>query len=163
MNESTKSSYHQFVFDSCLVEPENRMAFVLAPFMFRAIYLDNYRGGLSSVFAADEDFSPMYFGYTMHVALRDIIHLKASQLHESGILAHNFTKEYQVDIKSRPEAIGPQVLTFQHLEAGFFVIVVCLGVSIVAFAVECAPKKEFFAEREPSSYLICFSQNEGAM
>jgi hypothetical protein len=43
------------------------------------------------------------------------------------------------EFKSKPEKIGPQVLTLQHLGAGFIVICVSLGISVIAFAAECAP------------------------
>jgi hypothetical protein len=106
-----------------------------------------YRSGVSSIFAAEENVAPLYWGFVMNTPLKDIVSLKASQLHESGIISHMFKAAFMKDFESKPEAIGLQVLTLQHLEAGFVVIFCLLVLSIPVFAVEIAPKlwKKLFA------------------
>jgi hypothetical protein len=123
-----------------LVEPENRIAYIAPPTLLKDAYSRTYRRGLSSIFVADEDVSPAWHGFDMNIVLKDIISLKASQLVESGILP-NVLSEIRRHKLTKPEEIGPQVLTLRHLEAGFVVIFVLLGVSFVAFVVECAMKQ----------------------
>jgi hypothetical protein len=121
-------------------EPENRMAIVIIPMVVEAEYLEKYRYGVSSIHETNEIVSPVHMGYSMHIALKDIVCLKASQLMESGIYTRNFKYGGVLeDFKKKPQAIGPQVLTLRHLEAGFVIIVVSLGLSGIAFLVECAP------------------------
>jgi hypothetical protein len=122
------------------VEPENRMALVLNPMFIAMIYKENYRYGVSSLHETSETVSPFRIGYAMHVALKDIVSLKASQLFESGLHEREIkTKIHLEDFKSKSQAIGPQVLTLSHLGAGFVVILVLLGLSTIAFAFECSP------------------------
>jgi hypothetical protein len=109
--------------------------------MLKNAFLETYKRGVSSIFVADEDVSSAWYGFRMNVVLKDIISLKASQLVESGILPRVLEKVALDDHLMKPEEIGPQVLTLRHLEAGFVVICVLLGVSIVAFVVELAMKR----------------------
>jgi hypothetical protein len=77
----------------------------------------------------------------MHPALKDIIHLKGSQLHEAEIINHLSKDKSMKNFKRKSVEIGPQVLTLKHLGAGFVLIVSFLVLSFIVFAVECAPKK----------------------
>jgi hypothetical protein len=124
-----------------LAEPENRFAFTTFPFVIKHAYKLNYRAGVSSIFEADEDLLVSHYGFVMHVALTDIIKLKASQFHEAGIfqyIANNIS--FIDDFKSKLEKIGPQVLTLRHLSASFVVICVLLSFSVVVFLAEFIPK-----------------------
>jgi hypothetical protein len=77
----------------------------------------------------------------MDIVLKDIITLKAAQLNEAGILAHEQRKKFNTEsIRSKPEEIGPQVLTLQHLSPGFMVICGMMTISFVAFVAECTPR-----------------------
>jgi hypothetical protein len=98
----------------------------------------SYRSGFSSVFESEEEVFPSYVGFMMTNALKDVIHFRASQLHESGIIWH-FIKQ-ESDFKSKPEEIGPQVLKLEHLKAGFVIICGLLGASVFVFAIECLSK-----------------------
>jgi hypothetical protein len=114
---------------------------LVAPSMYVALaYKRTYYCGVSSILETDENMSSGQVGYVMHIALKDIVNLKTSQLFESGYF-DRYTKTVSKlkDFKIKPQAIGPQVLTLDHLGAGFVVILVCLGLSIAAFTVECAP------------------------
>jgi hypothetical protein len=99
-----------------------------------------YRFGVSSVYVTEENIAPVWKGYVMKTPLKEIITLKASQLHESGILTNLLSTTSLEDFKSKLEKIGPQVLTLQHLSAGFVVIFSLLAFSVAVFAVEVAPK-----------------------
>jgi hypothetical protein len=103
-----------------------------------------YRSGISSIFFADENVAPKYWGYLMQPHLKDTIKLKARQLLQAGILTRHL-RELEGDLK--PEEIGPQVLTLRHLGAGFVVIFCLLASSVAVFAVEIAPKllKKYWA------------------
>jgi hypothetical protein len=123
-----------------ITEPENRIVYV-APQMIMKMYFKYYsfRSGVPSIYVADENVVPSYWGYTMEPHLKEIITLKASQLYESGISANNMKSRFLEDFRMKPEEIGPQVLTMQHLEAGFVVIACLLAFSVAVFALEVAP------------------------
>jgi hypothetical protein len=124
-----------------VVEPENRHAFVTTPFIMNRVYRNSYKSGGWSIFVAKENVAPMYSGFVMHVALKDIITLKATQYHESGILSHALKKHYSLEgLNPEPEPIGAQILTLRHLSLGFIIICGLLMASIVVFMVECTPK-----------------------
>jgi hypothetical protein len=117
------------------------MAYIAPPLMLKLAFLQIYKRGVSSIFVDDEDISLSWYGFEMNIVLKDIISLKASQLVESGILPKILLKVALDDNLMKPEEIGPQILTLQHLESGFVVICALLGVSAVAFVVECAMKQ----------------------
>jgi hypothetical protein len=126
--------------DDVFSDPENRFALVATPEVISIVFRRLYRGGLSSLFVADEELPPMYMGYWMHVSLKDIISLKGSQFVESGYYYREAKSDYIEDFKTKQEDIGPQVLTLRHLSAGFVVICGCLFLSSIVFVAECAPK-----------------------
>jgi hypothetical protein len=129
-----------------LVEPENRMSLVVTPFNLEKLYKTIYKTGVSSVFMLDENVTPYYWGYMTNLVMKDIIYLKATQLFESGIFSHYMKQFYLEDF-------GPQVLTLQHLEAGFVIICGLLSLSVLAFIIECTPKviKKMF-----EMCLVCY-------
>jgi hypothetical protein len=93
-----------------------------------------------SVFEADEDTLPIFIGYKMHIALKDVVSLKVSQLYESGIIQLKFKEASLESKRLKPGKIGPQVITLTHLKAGFILIFSLLGSSVLIFMVECGPK-----------------------
>jgi hypothetical protein len=123
-----------------LTEPENRIAILTTPKYISLHYKVFYRSGVPSVFVAEEDVAITWFGFVMDPPMKDIITLKASQLQQAGIMQRSLKPEFKEDFELEPEEIGPQVLTLQHLEAGFVVILFLLLLSIVVFAVEFASK-----------------------
>jgi hypothetical protein len=91
--------------------------------------------------AAKEDLASYYVGFFAIPHLTKLIRLKATQLLESGIFWFLYKNaHFPRDFTSKPEAIGPQVLTVTHLKAGFVVFCVLLSLSVAAFICECAPK-----------------------
>jgi hypothetical protein len=125
--------------EDSFVEPDNHLAHVL-PLMYMKTSYQQYRSGVPSVFVADENVGPFWWGFIMKTPLKGIISLKASQLHESGILSHIMKAAFIEDFRMKPEAVGPQVLTMQHLAAGFVVFLCLLAFSVAVFAFELAPK-----------------------
>jgi hypothetical protein len=96
-----------------------------------------YRTGTSSIHESKVgDIAPVHFGFEMNVALKEILNVKISQFHESGILSAEKMIAYE-ERGLRGEGIGPQVLTLEHLKGVF--VVIC-GLLILSIAV-------FFAER----------------
>jgi hypothetical protein len=120
-------------------EPENRYAFVTSPFEINGIFKLVYKNGLSSISITDESVSPMYLGFVMHVSLKDIIPLKLSQIHESGGFLFFLQYMSLEKFKTKPQEIGPQVLTLEHLRVGFILIFGLLALSVLAFVAECTP------------------------
>jgi hypothetical protein len=97
-----------------------------------------YRTGTSSIYESEVgNIAPVHFGFEMNVALKDIMNLKISQFHEAGFFSFEKVRNY-TEKGLRQEDIGPQVLTLQHLKAGFVVICWLWAVSIAVFFAECA-------------------------
>jgi hypothetical protein len=131
-----RDAFHDF---DRSADHENRVALLITPLVLNQVLKYCYRSGLPSLYEADDFSHNLYMGFTM--SLKDIITLKASQIIESGILSWEIRTKNQMDeLLNKPQEIGPQVLTFQHLRAGFVVIFGFLGASIVVFAAECTPK-----------------------
>jgi hypothetical protein len=97
-----------------------------------------------------------YYGFTMHPALKETVDLKASQVFESGYFQKKIQKMLPEDYRSRPEPIGPQVLTLKQLKDGFVVICALLAVSFVAFLAECTPKVGMKLKRQLELCVACF-------
>jgi hypothetical protein len=141
-------------------EPENHVSYILARILIKIVCKRDYRSGVLSVFEADEDTLPYFLGYKMHIALRDVITLKISQLHESGILQLALGKTSLESFRTKPGKIGPQVLTVAHLRAGFIVILALLGLSVLIFMIECGPKlvKKLFHSFLPCYIVVKFTR-----
>jgi hypothetical protein len=140
-----------------IVEPENRYAFTNMPLRFHSFHNSLFRSGTSSIFEADEDLSISYYGFVICLAIKDIIHSKASQLVESGIMQRHIQDTIvQEDKKPKPEAIGPQVLTVQHLSASFIIILGFLTLSFIVFLAECAPKLMKKLKKQFEMCLMCY-------
>jgi hypothetical protein len=100
----------------------------------------NYRTGLTSLSEAKEDLGLYHIVFDAITEFKKHVYLKAAQLFESGIFWHLYKNAYfPKDFNSKPQEIGPQVLTLTHLKAGFVIIIALLSLSIVAFIYECTP------------------------
>jgi hypothetical protein len=119
------------------VEPENRQAWITMASTLKRAY-KKYKTGVSSVNEATAvgNIAPVYFIYTMNVALTDILTLKILQFQESGIFSVQKIRNY-TDKVLKQESSGPQVLTLEHLKAGFVVICGLLTLSGLVFFAEC--------------------------
>jgi hypothetical protein len=149
-----RDAFHDF---DRAADPENRVALLVTPFMLNQVLKHSFRTGLPSLYEADDIILEIYMGFTMHVSLKNIITLKASQIHESGILSWEIrTKNHMDEFLKKLQEIGPQVLTFTHLRAGFVVIFGFLGASIFVFAAECTPKLLQKMKKVLEFCLVCF-------
>jgi hypothetical protein len=120
-----------------VAEPENRIAWIAMPSTLKRAY-KRYRTGTSSNYESEVgDIAPVHFGFLMNVALKDILILKISQFHEAGFFSVEKIRGY-TERWLKQEEIGPQVLTLEHLKAGFIVICGLLILSIAVFFAECA-------------------------
>jgi hypothetical protein len=141
-----------------IVEPENRMGFYTAPMILQDTFKSVYRSGWPSIFTADEEFSLTYLGIIMNAPLRDDVTPKASAILESGIFLRNLRNVSLDSFLMKPEEIGPQVLTLEHLSAGFILIFGLLAVSIAVFVAECMPtllrKLKRLLERLVAGYIV---------
>jgi hypothetical protein len=139
--QSTRTKIDRFALDSWnfLVEPENRIGFFTDPYALRIMYKEFYRSGVSSIYEANENVASACKGITTNTALRDIIHLKTSQLHEFGIISYLDKNSSLEGFRAKPDEIGPQILTIRHLKAGFVVIGFFLALSCIVFMIECGP------------------------
>jgi hypothetical protein len=138
-------------------EPENRVATVISPTLLKLYYRREYRSGVSSIFATDENVAPTLFGYIMKTHLKEIVSLKLSHLNEAGIFSHTMKPHFMKDFESKPEEIGPQVLRLHHLAAGFVVILFLLIVSVAVFAVEVLPNLWKSLLSWPGKAVFCFA------
>jgi hypothetical protein len=95
----------------------------------------------------------MIIGLRINMALRDIVSLKATQFTESGTFSNIFKNVYWDENMSKPEPIGPQVLTMRHLGPGFVIITVLLGFCVLAFVLECIPSE---SKKLFRAFLSCY-------
>jgi hypothetical protein len=89
----------------------------------------------------------------MHPSLRDILALKASQFQESGYYSYKIKQTFRESFLIKPEEIGPQVLTLNHLQAGFLLIFGLLALSFVAFLAECST---IVLKKLAELFVVCF-------
>jgi hypothetical protein len=119
----------------------------------------NYHKGLSSFHETGESFKFTYSGIIADPLLRERTSLIASRLHESGIITQMYKKTYELDLpKQTPPEIGPQILTLDHLKAGFVICFVLLTISLVVFAAEFMPKlsRKLFHHLLPAYIVVKF-------
>jgi hypothetical protein len=97
-----------------------------------------YRTGMPSLFESKvENIAPAYFGAMISLPLTDIMNIKISQFHEAGLFSLETIRNHTENLWKHEE-VGPQILTMQHLKAGFVVIFGLLIMSIAVFFAELA-------------------------
>lgn len=103
-----------------------------------------------------EKVVPVFIGYLQlkDCFIFETLDRKVVQLVESG-LAQVLVDKYHV-IKKPAGKIGPKVLTFDHLDAGFFVWLACVAVVILVFIVEVIIGKllSFFIQRSLKRLIL---------
>jgi hypothetical protein len=143
-------------------EPENRMAFTGERDLLRQLIL-NYRRGVSSFHKTGESFKSIYYGFYSDGSLRERSSLIASRLHEAGIISKIHREVYKLDWPKQtlPE-IGPQVLTLDHLKAGFVICFVLFTTSFVVFGAEFVPKlsRKLFHHLLPAYIVVKFMKSQ---
>jgi hypothetical protein len=121
-----------------VVDHENHFAYICTPLFVSTTYRSVYKSGKPSIFALDDYVSSLYFGFAMHIALKDIITLKASQYVESGLWKKRMDNTMKDHYWKVTDKIEPQVLRVKHLSLGFIIICVMWAIGTVVFAVECS-------------------------
>jgi cold shock CspA family protein len=104
-----------------VAEPENRKAYVTFPSQTSVVYKKTYRAGVSSIIMADDNIAPAYHGLIVRSGMNDVF-VKMSQIFEAGFISYLRTNAVLEDFKTKPDEIGPQVLTVRHLSTGFSII-----------------------------------------
>jgi hypothetical protein len=122
-------------------DPKTRLALISTPGELQKVH-SGYRTGASSIFVADVNISPLHLGFFSAFEIKDVIANKTFPLIESGIFLYLWKNIINPSgFESKVEEIGPQVLTMQHLKAGFVVCIVLMSLAVTAFAVECASRE----------------------
>jgi hypothetical protein len=135
------------------VEPENRMSLLGAPRSTLRKTLV-HRPELMSIFIADENVFPLFDVLKSKGPAQERFFQKASQVYESGIF-HRVTELDDVFRKTSNE-IGPQVLTLEHLRAGFVVFMAFLGLSFAVFLFELAPRLQPYLKKWLEMCMVCY-------
>lgn len=98
-----------------------------------------YRSGFSSLEMLVETYEifPARLKFRLFSPLVEVFNEKSHQLLASGFIAHWEKILYDPKgLKKKHEAIGPQVLTMEHLKVGFLVCLCPLLLSVFAFLIE---------------------------
>lgn len=97
-----------------------------------------YRSGISSlVYMKDIRNSPRVFWIKPFSPFYETFKEKIELLISNGVVFHWWDKFLNPKgFKRIEDDIGPQVLTYEHLEIGFMVCLVPLSLSVVAFVFE---------------------------
>jgi hypothetical protein len=143
-------------------EPENRMAFTGEKSILKLLLI-NYHTGVSSFHETGESFKSIYYGFITDPPMRERTSLIASRLHESGIISKMYNDLYKLNLpKQTPPEIGPQVLTLDHLKAGFVICFVLFTISLVVFAAEFVPKlsRKLFHHLLPAYIVVKFMKSQ---
>lgn len=121
-----------------MVEPENHVALIHDRNIYSKL---KHKVGLTSILPTDIIVSVTYFGLDSDAAAQEMYFLKASHLHEAGLIAQakviNQRKHDHRQYIGAKMKIGPQVLTLTELKAGFVLFCSFLSLSLFAFVLEC--------------------------
>jgi hypothetical protein len=135
------------------VEPENRYGYICTYYEWEFGYRNAYERGHSSIVTSSKRVSKTYVAFAMHIALKNIIHLKASQYVENGFMDREGSGPSYV---TNDRDIDPEVLTLRHLSAGFIIICILWALSIVTFSIECAPKLRRIIKKQCEMCLMSY-------
>lgn len=149
--ESSKSSLNFFCFnssvrygecdDNCLeiiIEPEVKGTMIL-PRQVLATINNQYRSGFASLEMLEETIATTPAGLMFRVfsPLIEIFNEKSQQLFAGGFITHWYDRMFNpMGFTRKPEEIGPQVLTMEHLRICFLVCLCPLALSLIAFLLE---------------------------
>lgn len=127
--------------DDCLeiiMEPEVKGTMVV-PRQVLAMINNQYRSGFSSLEMLEETVATTPAGLMFRVfsPLVEIFNEKSHQLFAEGFITYWYDNMFNPKgFTRKPEHIGPQVLTMEHLRVGFLVCLCPLLLSLIAFFVE---------------------------
>lgn len=123
-----------------IVEPENE-ATTLVPRNLLTIFNNLFRSGFSSLSCLEENYDTAQLGlkYPTLSPLVEIFNEKIHQLMDAGLISYWYNKmKNPSGITKKPDEIGPQVLTMDHVTVGFLVCLCPSIMSILMFVCEVA-------------------------
>lgn len=100
---------------------------------------NHYRNGFSSLYALEENYRPYHitFNFPHYSPFISRFDEKTNELHSAGLIDHwNRNVMNPKGIINKQEDIGPQVLTMDHLEVCFLIILLPMVLAFISFAGE---------------------------
>jgi hypothetical protein len=131
------------------MDPENE-AFALGfSSHFNLINHQMYRTGTSSLIVLEESLNSFFwaFGFLEYMPYFDQFYNFTLRAVECGIYHRLFENLFKTQ-KKKPEDIGPQILTLEHLAIGFYACLIPLALACISFICELLsiPVKRLFGE-----------------
>lgn len=126
-------------------EPANKGTMLITQETLDYIESRQYRNGFSSISLMSASRSFIMFGmvFKPFSPLYETINEKVHHMMSGGIMQYLYREQHRSEktscndkVRKREEPIGPQVLTMEHLQYGFLICLILLGLSFVVFAVE---------------------------
>ena len=120
-----------------IAEPSNRATLMTWKDRVAKLQVLIYRSGTSSVAVLEDDWITLYSGIVFKAfsPFFEIYNEILSLLESNGILG-SWRIHNKYPTKPKVDAIGPQVLTMDHLWIGFFACLIPLALSALVFALE---------------------------
>lgn len=121
-----------------VADPANNGVSQTTEIVFKEAQKMTYRSGVTSLFVLQENVfnHPLGFGFKPFSPLFETFNDKIGRLIASGATNQMFEEYSLPAISKRNDAIGPQVLTMEHLEIGFIACLIPLGCAVVIFFTE---------------------------
>lgn len=120
-------------------EPANKATILTSSELLTEVLTYFYRSGSSSLELLEEIIKtvPMCVMFPFHSPLFELFNKKMHQLLSSGLIYYWYNYEInRKGLKLKPEIIGPQILTMEHVSIGFFACLCPLVLSILTFFCE---------------------------
>lgn len=122
-------------------EPANKATILTSSDTLTGVLNLSYRSGSSSLELLDEIIKtiPMSVMFPFHSPLYEVFNKKIYQLLSTGLIYHWYNHEInRKGLKLKPEEIGPQILTMEHVSIGFLICFIPLALSVLTFLIEIA-------------------------
>lgn len=122
-----------------VAEPTNRGTMLMFRFYLPHTHNVEFRSGFSSINLLDEDYMTVFLSlvFPPFCPFYETFNAKIDEMLSNGIIDHWFRKAYNPKGLERTiEDIGPQVLTWDHLEICFLIWLIFLSLSLIAFSYE---------------------------
>ena len=122
-------------FFNAIAEPSNRVTLITYKWIIKAIEHEKYRSGTTSVVVLEEDYKLLYAGmmFRAFCPYLEIYNQILGMMESNGQMEYWRQNFYYPPSPPKPEDIGPQVLTMDHLRIGFLACCIPAVLSIFAF------------------------------
>ena len=122
-----------FEFFDITSEPSNQAAALARPTTIKSIEHTCYRSGTTSVKLLDDPYKFVIAGIAFKNwnPLLETFNEMVAKMEPNGLM--EFWRRYNAYSTRKPEEIGPQVLTMDHLELGFLACCILLSLGMVTF------------------------------